>query len=62
MKKLFNKAIKILLITNGFILIAGAMLGPIYALFVKKIGGDQLRNQIEESGKNQNKTGQIINQ
>ena len=42
MKKLFNKAIKILLITNGFILIAGAMLGPIYALFVKKIGGDLL--------------------
>jgi len=42
MKKYFNKAIKILLITNGFILIAGAMIGPIYALFVEKIGGDLL--------------------
>ena len=42
MKRLFNKAIRILLVTNGFILIAGAMLGPIYALFVKKIGGDLL--------------------
>lgn len=40
MKQLFNKAIKILLITNAFTLIAGAMLGPIYALFVEKIGGD----------------------
>lgn len=40
MKQLFNKAIRILLVTNSFILIAGAMLGPIYALFVEKIGGD----------------------
>lgn len=42
MKKLFNKAIRILLITNSLVLIAGAMLGPIYALFVEKIGGDLL--------------------
>ncbi|OGK32723.1 hypothetical protein A2956_01900 [Candidatus Roizmanbacteria bacterium RIFCSPLOWO2_01_FULL_37_57] len=42
MKKLFNKQIRILLITNGLILTAGAMLGPIYALFVGKIGGDLL--------------------
>lgn len=42
MERLFNKAIRILLVTNGFILIAGAMLGPIYAIFVEKIGGDLL--------------------
>lgn len=42
MKRLFNKQIRILLVTNGLILIAGAMLGPIYALFVEKIGGDLL--------------------
>ncbi len=41
MKK-FNKAIKILLITNGLILVAGAMIGPIYALFVEEIGGSLL--------------------
>ena len=39
MKK-FNRALRILLSTNGMILLAGAMLGPIYALFVDKIGGD----------------------
>jgi len=42
MKRLFNKQIRILLTTNGLILIAGAMIGPIYALFVEKIGGDLL--------------------
>lgn len=35
----FNKALRILLYTNGLILMAGAMLGPIYGLFVEKIGG-----------------------
>lgn len=37
-----SKALRILLATNAFILLAGAMLGPIYALFVDEIGGDIL--------------------
>lgn len=40
--KLFNKALKVLLTTNGLILMAAGMLGPIYALFVERIGGDLL--------------------
>jgi predicted MFS family arabinose efflux permease len=41
MKRLFfNRALRILLSTNSMILMAAAMLGPIYALFVEKIGGD----------------------
>ena len=36
----FNQALRILLSTNAMILMAAAMLGPIYALFVEKIGGD----------------------
>lgn len=41
-KHFFNKSLRLLLITNGIILLAAAMLGPIYALFVEKIGGDLL--------------------
>lgn len=36
----FNRAIRVLLITNALILLAGAMLGPIYAIYVQKVGGD----------------------
>ncbi|MCK4635193.1 MAG: MFS transporter [Candidatus Aenigmarchaeota archaeon] len=42
MKPFFNKALRILLITNAMVLAAGAMLGPIYALFVKNVGGSLL--------------------
>ena len=41
-KLFFNKPLRILLITNSLILISMAMLGPIYALFVEKIGGNLL--------------------
>ncbi|MBR9677345.1 MFS transporter [Candidatus Woesearchaeota archaeon] len=46
---LFNKALRILLITNSLVLIGGAILGPIYALFVEKIGGDLLDASITAS-------------
>jgi len=35
----FNRAVKLLLLTNSLVLLAGAMLAPIYALFVTEIGG-----------------------
>ncbi|KPJ85119.1 hypothetical protein AMJ57_04310 [Parcubacteria bacterium SG8_24] len=38
----FNRAIRVLLATNSLILLSGAMLGPIYALFVERVGGDLL--------------------
>ena len=42
MIKIFNKKISILLLTNSLILLAGAMIGPIYALFVERVGGSLL--------------------
>lgn len=42
MKTPLNKALRILLITNSMIFLAAAMLGPIYALFIEKIGGKLL--------------------
>jgi len=42
MKAEINKRVKVLLVTNSIILLAVAMLGPIYALFVDEIGGSLL--------------------
>jgi len=40
MNLFFNRALRVLLATNGLILLAGAMLAPIYALYVEDIGGN----------------------
>lgn len=37
-----NRALRVILTTNIFVLIASAMLGPIYAVYVDGIGGDIL--------------------
>lgn len=41
-KKKKLRALHVLTYTNALILLAGAMLGPIYALFVEEIGGNLL--------------------
>ena len=40
MRFIFNKAIRVLLGVNAAVLFAGAMLSPIYAIYVEKVGGD----------------------
>lgn len=47
---LLSKPIRILLVTNALILIAGGMLGPIYAIFIESIGGDLLDISIVATG------------
>ncbi|MFY9493119.1 MAG: MFS transporter [Minisyncoccia bacterium] len=42
MKFYFNRALRILLATNAAVIFAAAMLTPIYAIYVEKIGGDIL--------------------
>jgi predicted MFS family arabinose efflux permease len=44
-----NKPLRILLFTNSMILLSAAMLGPIYALFVERIGGDLMDASIAGS-------------
>ncbi|MCK5710498.1 MAG: MFS transporter [Deltaproteobacteria bacterium] len=44
-----NRGLRILLVTNAMILLAGAMLGPIYAIFVEKVGGNLLDASIAVS-------------
>ncbi|MFC1638980.1 MFS transporter [Patescibacteria group bacterium] len=41
-KHAHRRAMRVLLGTNALILLAGAMLAPIYALFVEEVGGDLL--------------------
>ncbi|MFC1600074.1 MFS transporter [Patescibacteria group bacterium] len=41
-KNLLNTPLRILLVTNSLVLLAGGMIGPIYALFVEDIGGSIL--------------------
>jgi MFS family permease len=45
-----NKPLRILLGTNGLILLAGAMFGPIFALFVEGVGGTLLDAGFAASG------------
>ncbi|MBU4536768.1 MFS transporter [Patescibacteria group bacterium] len=45
-----SKPIRILLVTNSLVLIAGSMLGPIYALFIEGIGGNLLDVSIVAAG------------
>ena len=42
MKLPLNHALRVLLTTNGLVLLAPVMLGPIYAIYVERIGGDLL--------------------